>query len=268
MSGLGEAVTNNEVVSTEVVEVNTDINDAPVVNEAEAKAREMGWKPKEEYEGDADDWRPAKQFLQWGDVISEQRNLKKQIQGMKKSYNEEIKGLNLLHKVQLETREKEIKGKLAKAVSDGDNDAASDLMKQHGDLQVQKNEMNASTPAKMDADLIKSKWEIANPWIFDTTDPKAKLAITAYNMALRQGMEIEEALEFVDNTVTEKFPNKRTNANPNRFSDPETLPSKSGGKSSQKLSMSQVTSDEKKLRSFFPSDEKFLEAVTNSRKGV
>jgi hypothetical protein len=84
---------------------------------------------------------------------------------------------------------------------------------------------------------------------------------------MKQGMGIEEALEFVDQRIAEKF-NKKSNGNPSRFDNPETVPSKSGGKRDSKITMSQVTPAEMKLRDVFASDEAFLTAVSNSRKGV
>jgi len=38
-------------------------------NETEAKARRLGWVPKEEFRGDADRWRPAEEFLERGERI-------------------------------------------------------------------------------------------------------------------------------------------------------------------------------------------------------
>lgn len=39
---------------------------APEINETEAKARRMGWVPKDEFRGDPDRWRPADEFVERG----------------------------------------------------------------------------------------------------------------------------------------------------------------------------------------------------------
>ena len=66
--------------------------------EHEVAAREKGWRPKDEWEGDPDDWRPAKQFLEWGEMRSTIKNQNTQIKGMKKSYTQDIANLNAVHK--------------------------------------------------------------------------------------------------------------------------------------------------------------------------
>lgn len=249
-----------EPVESEVIE---EADDGKSDFEKDAMAK--GWKPKDEFEGNPDDWRPAKQFVEWHEVVTDSRNLKKQLKGMQKSYNRDIQGLNLFHKAQLETKEKEIMARFNRAVEDGDKATANAALKEHGEVQAQKEAV--SKDSGKDPAQIKAEWEMENVWIYNQNDPKSAFANTAYNMALSKGMGMEEALEFVDTRIAEKFPTKK-NVNPNRQGDPDSLPSKGLGGKSNKLAMSQVSSSEKELRSFFKSDDEFLAAVTNSRKGV
>ena len=56
-----------------------ELNDAPVetntpestpqVDSYEDEARNQGWKPKDEYEGDPTKWRPAKDFVERGELF-------------------------------------------------------------------------------------------------------------------------------------------------------------------------------------------------------
>ena len=265
MSGL-----SGEAVQESVEDLEAQIENVEVVEENQepehiVKAKELGWKPKEEYKGDPEDWRPAKQFLEWGSMIEEQRNLKNQMKGMKKNYNKDIEGLNLLHKAQLEMKEKEVIAKFDRAVEDGDKTAANAAMKEHGDIQKQMSNL-VKTEGK-DPELVKAEWEMKNEFIFDESDPRTKFANVAYKIAMKQGMGIEEALDFVDQRIAEKF-SKKSEGNPNRFGDPDTVTSKGGGKRESKITLAQVTPAEMKLREVFASDEDFLKAVSNSRKGV
>jgi hypothetical protein len=58
-----------------------DTNEAPQATPDEVKAREKGWKPKEEWEGPEDEWKPAKVFNEIGELkerLSErEKDLKK-----------------------------------------------------------------------------------------------------------------------------------------------------------------------------------------------
>jgi len=234
--------------------------------DTEKTAMEKGWKPKDQYEGDPEDWRPAKHFIEFHELKTQTRNLDKQLKGMKNSYNKDIQGLNLLHKAQLEAKEKEIMSRFNRAVEDGDKVEAQALLKEHGEVQSQR--ANIKNDVEADPKIVKAKWEMDNVWIFNQNDPRSGFANTAYNMALSEGMDIKAALEFVDERVKEKFPEKKAATNLNRFENPDSVPSKGIGGKSNKLTMSQVSSEEKSLRSFFKTDDEFLAAVTNSRKGV
>ena len=70
-------------------ELNTAPVAEPVVNQTESnetasetatdpyesQAREQGWKPKEEYEGEETKWRPAKEFVELCDCVEEYATL-------------------------------------------------------------------------------------------------------------------------------------------------------------------------------------------------
>lgn len=252
-------------VEKEVIEKEVESDNG--LSDFEKDAMAKGWKPKEEFEGNPDDWRPAKQFVEFHELSVEQRNLKKQIKGMQKNYNKEIQNLNLFHKAQLETKEKEIMNRFNRAVEDGDKSAANAALKEHGDVQKERAAIQTDD-VDNDPKLIKAAWEMENVWIYNQNDPKTAFANTAYNMALSKGMDMKEALEFVDERIKEKFPEKKAQVNTNRFDSPDSLPSKGIGGKSNKLTMSQVSPEEKSLRSFFKSDDDFLTSVANSRKGV
>lgn len=60
---------------------------APVADVHEEKAREQGWKPKEEWEGNPDEWRPAKEFLDRGELFSKISGQNSEIKELKKTLN-------------------------------------------------------------------------------------------------------------------------------------------------------------------------------------
>jgi len=255
---------NEEVgVVDKVVDV---VDEDEVIDPDTEKATGLGWKPKDNYEGDPDNWRPAKQFLEYGDLVSQTKNMQKQIQGMKKNHNEQISNLNLFHRAQLDTKEKDVEHRLNKAVEDGDTAAASVALKEHNAIQKERDKIQAA-PDDDNPQRFIDEWEMNNEWAFDKNNPKTGFANKAFSVATNKGMTVPEALEFVDSQIALKFPSKASNTNLNRLENPSSLQGKSGAKS-QKLSMSQVSSAELKLREIFSSDDSFLTAVSNSRKGV
>ena len=70
------------------------------VDPYEAQAREQGWRPKEEFEGDASKWRPAKEFIERGELFGK-------IDSMGKELKETRKALKMLQEHHSKVRETE-----------------------------------------------------------------------------------------------------------------------------------------------------------------
>ena len=68
----------------EIQEVQSEPATERKLSEAEHKAMQFGWKPKDEYEGDPNEWKPAKAFLQYGDMVGKIRELEKTIDALVK----------------------------------------------------------------------------------------------------------------------------------------------------------------------------------------
>jgi hypothetical protein len=62
-AALDAAVSGEETVETEIHD------ETPVVSAAEEAAMAKGWVPKDQWKGPAEDWRPAKEFLDRGELI-------------------------------------------------------------------------------------------------------------------------------------------------------------------------------------------------------
>ena len=74
----------------------------PEVDSYELQAREQGWKPKEEYEGDPEKWRPAKEFVERGELFGK-------IDTMGKELKETRKALKMLQEHHSKVKETEFK---------------------------------------------------------------------------------------------------------------------------------------------------------------
>ena len=93
-------------VAPEALEQNqpTPQEQQPVVNTDpyEDQAREQGWKPKEEFEGDPEKWRPAKEFVERGELFNK-------IDSMGKELKETRKALKMLQEHHAKVKEIEFK---------------------------------------------------------------------------------------------------------------------------------------------------------------
>ena len=55
------------------------------VDSYEQQAREQGWRPKEEYEGDPEKWRPAKEFVERGELFGKIDHMGKELKETRKA---------------------------------------------------------------------------------------------------------------------------------------------------------------------------------------
>lgn len=258
---------------------NNDDDDG--LTDIERTAMEQGWTPKEDFKGNPDNWKPAAQYVEWGEMKNSITTLTKSMKGMRKSHDEEIVNLNKFHKASLEAREAELVTQLEAAVEDGDFDKVKAITGEQGKIAVKKEQLDSDSldngDEKSDAE-IKAEWELENFWIGNPSDPRSGVANSAYNLAISKGKSMAEAIEFIDETIAEKFPDgvddnpggkpkKKVNHNRN---NPSRHSNNSGGGNSRdtKLTMQDCTSEELKFRELFVTDEKFLKTVANNRKGA
>ena len=71
-----------EVIDTPQVTDNTPETN---IDPYESQAREQGWKPKEEYEGDPNKWRPAKEFVERGELFTKIDSMGKELKETRKA---------------------------------------------------------------------------------------------------------------------------------------------------------------------------------------
>ncbi len=237
---------------------------------AEQQAFDDGWRPKEEWKGNPDNWKSAEHYVEWGLMKSNQRNMQNQMKRMDKSHNEQIENLNKFNRASMEAKLNDLQSQLNKAVEDGDQEAATAITKQTVEVASNANTVVSRETQTDESDLM-DDWLGNNAWFFDKSDPKSAYADNAYHRATRQGLAGKERLEFVDNAIEtnySKAPTKKVNQNRNQASDYSSSGGKARKGGKQKLVMTDCTSEELRLREVFATDEKFLQSVQDSRKGV
>ncbi len=98
--------------TTNVVEKNESSAVDPVIT----RATEQGWKPKEEFAGDAGTWVPADEFLRRGELFGKIKDLKSEIHSRDQRHTEELKliqkELMAVRKSSLEQAKRELQAQL------------------------------------------------------------------------------------------------------------------------------------------------------------
>lgn len=189
----------------------------------EDRAREMGWRPKEEFRGDDTKWVDAETFVKRGEEILPivRANAKKTeedlakanatIADMKRSFAEFKKFHSQTEQRALERARKELEREMAEAVEAKDHKAvreiAADMAALSKDVQTDGNGDPYATP---DHTKALSAWKGENPWF--GSDRVMTAAANAIADELEAGgVRGEEQLAEVSKRIKAEFPHKFEN---------------------------------------------------------
>lgn len=240
-----QAVQTEVVPDTPVVETPES---APQVDPIETEAREQGWKPKEEYEGDPAKWRPAKEFVERGELFGK-------IDHMGKELKETRKALKMLQDHHTKVRETEYNRALTelktlqkKHLEEGNSDGYLETTELLTDLKAEQKArevVQQNTPNQPDPRFL--NWVSANKWYEkDTEMRKYADTLGAGYAASNPGIDPEEVLQYVTKEVRTRFSTKFVNPNREKPSTVEGASTGAANKSSFEL-----TDDERKVMNTF-----------------
>lgn len=222
---------------------------APAVDSYESQAREQGWKPKEEYEGEPEKWRPAKEFVERGELFGKIDNMGRELKETKKA----LKMLQDHHSKVRETEYKravdELKSLQKKHLEDGNSDAYLETTELLTDLKAEQKArevVSESTQAQPDPRF--TTWVQKNPWY--AQDEKMRDYADSIGMGYAQkhpGLDPEEVLQYVTSEVRERFKTRFENPNRNK---PSSVEGASNSAPAKKESF-QLTDEERKVMHTF-----------------
>ena len=112
-----------EVVETSVEDATPEVVDTPEYSEIEQQAREQGWRPKEEWEGDETKWRDAKEFVERGELYSKIDTMGRDLKDTKKALKMLQEHHSKLKEVEYNKAVQELKAAQKKNLETGDADA-------------------------------------------------------------------------------------------------------------------------------------------------
>jgi len=171
-----------------------------------------GWRPKDQWKGDSDDWVNAKRFKEKGDMLSEMGRLKSDIGETKKDFGDRLKNATMFINMQNNVLRQELEKTKDQLIKLGDVDGVKDIDKQ---LKAIPDEEKAGDTKKAD-NLKLLDWKEKNDWVFDESSEKFKFADNHFKIASTKGMSMKESLKYVDEKVADKYPDKVSQVNQRR----------------------------------------------------
>lgn len=233
----------------------------------EQKAYDQGWRPQEDFSGDKDSWKTAREYVQYGEIMSLTKQNKKDNENLRRDFDERLENTNKLNEARRKSDIADLKKQQRDAVEMADSEAYDSTQKKIDDLEAQ-TEVTQSVPGK---DPAITEWESNNAWINDPNDERAAVAqgiFTNYT-AQNKGATIEQALAHVDGKINKFYPSDNTNARRDAPNTTENVTRKPARRNKE-LTMNDLTSSEKQEynmygKSMFKTDKAFLKAVKDAR---
>jgi hypothetical protein len=161
-------------------------------------AARMGWVPKEKFNGNESDWKPADQFIIAGKDI--QRSLSRDLKELRGTLDTVVKTNAAIYQDRLAEQRAEIAAKYEKAVDGGDHDAAFKAANEIIQIDQRARQPSAPTPAP---EAI--EWGQRNSRVM--ADPlAAQRAIELCEPYARAGKSAGEQLAAIEPMLKREFP--------------------------------------------------------------
>jgi len=170
--------------------------ETPELNAAEQKAWDGGWRPEDQFDGNPENWKTAREYNLYGEMQGQIREAKAETRREVAKNDERITNLNKLHSAQQKSALADLKAQQREAVEEADTDKYDKIQTQ---IDSNKAEDEVTTPTK---DPAVAEWEAKNAWINDTGSEKYAQAQAAWGIAASRGMDNQAALDFVDSQQT------------------------------------------------------------------
>lgn len=214
-------------------EVKIEVSDDQIESEVspvETRARELGWRPKDEFSGDDDNFVDAKEFVARQPLFEKIEHQSREIKQVKKALNALNSHYTQVREVEYQRALAALQASKAEAINEADGQRAvaidAQIDKAKNDFQRIRQEETAPT-ANDPAEFV--SWKAKNAW-YEKDDTMRDVA-DAYGARLaREGMSPPDVLEAVVKKVKAEFPHKFVNTN--KASAPDVGVSTGNGRAS------------------------------------
>ena len=235
----------------------------------EDQAREQGWRPKEEWEGDPSKWRPAKDFVERGELFGK-------IDSMGKELKETRKALKMLQEHHAKVREteynnalKELKALQKKHLEEGNSDGYLETTELLTDLKAEQKArevVEKQVPQQQQPDPRFIAWAQENNWY--QKDQEMRDFADAVGLGYAQknpGIDPEDVLKYVTAQVKTRFKEKFVNPNRSKPSSVEGASAPAATKGTFELSDEERKVMNTFVRTGVMSKEEFIAEVKKMR---
>lgn len=236
-------------------------SEAPVRSERETQAMSFGWKPKDEWVeggGDPEDWRPARDFLERGEMIGKIRSLTKEAAETQRALRHTMEQNNKIYQTGYTNAINDLKQERKAALQDGDLVLADEISEKIDAVKEKLQETKVSVPqlpAQQDPEHV--EWLQRNAWYEkDVVLQEFADAVAKKYVRDKQGrVEPNDVRKFVETTVKKEFAHRFEAGKPVRAAQ---SPDGNGSRATGSKSDSGDTSRLSKIEADMPEHHKVI----------
>jgi hypothetical protein len=220
----------------------------PTLTPIEEKAIQMGWRPKEQFEGDEEEFIDAKEFVRRQPLFDRIESQNKQLKNVTKALEALKVHYTRVEEAAVQKAINQLKAQRKSALADGDGDSfelIDDEIKK-AEQQLSQIEQVKNNPI-VEETVVHPEWQAfqsRNPW-YTNTGYMRKFADEIGADLASKGIPPVEVLKQVEQAVRKEFPNKFVN--PNKEQAPTVEQSRGSSKQTGKDSDSFMNEQERKV---------------------
>jgi len=197
----------------------------------EDQARQQGWVPFDEWNGDPKEWRPADVFLERGEYFRTMKSQKRQIESLTNQMNELV---NMQNKIRSDERQKtisELKRQKAEAMENQDFQRVMDIdeeLDRNKEEEIKEKYDNSSTSSNENSEqLSTTEQELVDNWLskndWYNKDEELREEADSLGVGYRSrnpNATLQDVLNYVDKRMASRKPTPTQENNSNKSSSP------------------------------------------------
>lgn len=224
----------SEQLNQEVIPENQPAaQETPELSPIEQKAMEMGWKPKEQFAGNEEDFVDAKEFVRRQPLFDKISQQSREIKEVRKALEAFKNHYTTVQETAYKQALNDLKKARREALTEGDGDRFEQLDDEIKSVEKQVEAIKEAAAAPVAPELPQEfvSWQNQNRWYTEVGYMRQWADDYGISLA-KSGLSPSEVLKKVSEGVRKEFPHKFTN--PNKAAAPAVSENKPSGGSTPK----------------------------------
>jgi len=185
-----------------------EVEDESNVDPLEEQALEKGWVPKDQWRGNPDEWRPAKEFIDRSSFFEKINNQKKEIERYRQDLEAVKSHMQKLREAQQKDASARLEHEKLIALEEQDYNRVVEVDRRIREIEAEV-ETSAAPRSDPNLDAIFDEWKSENRWY--ETDPELQALADGFGIAYRQrnpSASVEDLYKYVTDSVKRTNPQK------------------------------------------------------------